>query len=42
MQQPRIRNINPLRAQNLLLRLILPDEMNTQKYHRQSHHGVTG
>ena len=41
MQQPRIRNINPLRAQNLLLGLILPDEINPQEDHTHSHHGIT-
>ena len=41
MQQPRIRNINPLRAQNLLLGLILPDEIKPQKNHTHSHHRIT-
>lgn len=41
MQQPRIRNINPLRAQNLLLGLILPDEIKPQEDHTHSHHGIT-
>lgn len=40
MQQPRIRNINPLRAQNLL-GLILPDEIKPQEDHTHSHHGIT-
>ena len=42
MQQSRICNINALRAQNLLLGLILPNEIKPQEYHSHSHHGVAG
>ena len=42
MHQTGICSINPLLAQSLLLRLILPDEIKPQKNHTHSHHGITG